>query len=130
MQKLIFSILVLTTMLSSCSESFKLIDPAEFNQKIATRTDIKTSEELIKLYYNYPQDEAEPKLTITSRKISKVLISATLTHDYQEDDSQRATKIIMTASLENKKWFVEEIKTNWKCWEGRGHTNWGTEFCN
>jgi len=30
----------------------------------------------------------------------------------------------------NEKWFVGEIKINRKCWEGRGHTNWGTECCN
>ena len=29
-----------------------------------------------------------------------------------------------------KKWIVKEIKTNRKCWDGRGHTNWSSEWCN
>ena len=67
---------------------------------------------------------------IESKKIGEGLIEITLIHDGQEDDSQRATKIVMKAELIGQKWTVHEIKTNRKCWDGRGHTDWGTGWCN
>jgi PBP1b-binding outer membrane lipoprotein LpoB len=128
--KRIFELLILIIILTSCSESFDIKDPAEFNKKIEKRTDIETAEQLIEIYYNYPPNEGTPKLDIKSRELDNGLIEVTLIHDGQEDDSQRATKIVMTAELNNKKWIVHQIKTNRKCWDGRGHTNWGTEWCN
>ncbi|MAX79875.1 MAG: hypothetical protein CL843_06845 [Crocinitomicaceae bacterium] len=124
-----FSILTIIC-LTSCSEKFKLIDPTEFNKKIETRTDIATAKQLIKIYYNYPLNEGTPKLEIESKELGNGLIEVTLIHDGQEDDSQRAIKIVMTGELIGQKWTVHEIKTNRKCWDGRGHTNWGTEWCN
>ena len=116
--------------LTSCSENFDIKDPSEFNKKIEERTDIKTPEQLIKTYYNYPTNEGTPKLEIDSNDLGNGVIEVTLIHDGQEDDSQRATKIVMTAELVGNKWIVHEIKTNRKCWDGRGHTNWDTEWCN
>jgi len=128
--KRIFELLILIIILTSCSESFDIKDPTEFNKKIEKRTDIETAEQLIEIYYNYPPNEGTPKLDIKSRELDNGLIEVTLIHDGQEDDSQRATKIVMTAELDDKKWIVHQIKTNRKCWDGRGHTNWGTEWCN
>jgi len=125
-----FVILTSIIILISCAENFDILDSAEFNKKIETRTDIVTAEQLIKIYYNYPPNEGTPKLEIKSKKLSNGLIEVTLIHDGQEDDSQRATKIVMTTELTGKKWIVHEIKTNRKCWDGRGHANWGTEWCN
>ena len=57
----------------SCAESFKQIPPDKFNDTIAKRKDIKTSDELIKAYYQYRQYysevQAQPRLNITSRKL-------------------------------------------------------------
>ena len=128
--KRLFQILFSLFILISCSENFDSIDPAEFNKKIENRTNIKTSQELILLFYNYPKNEGTPKLEFHLKKTDKGLVEIMLIHDEQEDDSQRATKIIMIAELKNKKWLVKEIKTNRKCWKGRGHTNWDTERCN
>ena len=128
--KQIFGLLISIIFLTSCSENFDIKDPAEFNKQIEKRTDIATAKELIEIYYNYPANEGTPKLEIESKELGKGLIEVTLIHDGQEDDSQRATKIVMTAKLTGKKWTVHEIKTNRKCWDGRGHTEWGTEWCN
>ena len=124
------STIFLLLLLTSCSENFDSINPTEFNQRISKRTDIKTAKELIEIYYDYPKNEGVPKLTFKNKIINEELIEITLIHDYQEDDSERAIKIIMTAELKNKKWSVKEIKKNRKCWDGRGHTNWGIELCN
>ncbi|MBB3697626.1 hypothetical protein KMW28_05530 [Flammeovirga yaeyamensis] len=128
--KRIFRLLISIIFLTSCSENFNIKNPAEFNKNIETRTDIATAKQLIEIYYNYPHNEGKPKLEIVSKELGKGLTEVTLIHDGQEDDSQRATKIVMTAELTGKKWTVHEIKTNRKCWEGRGHTDWGTEWCN
>ncbi len=128
--KRIFGLLISIIILISCSESFDVKTPTEFNNKIETRTDITTAEQLIKLYYNYPPNDGTPKFEIESKDLGAGIIEVTLIHDGQEDDSQRATKIVMKAELTDEKWTVHEIKTNRKCWDGRGHTDWGTEWCN
>ncbi|MDP8098248.1 hypothetical protein [Pasteurella atlantica] len=129
--KQLITVLLLATLLTACSENekFETKNPAEFNQKIEKRTDIETSEKLIEIYYNYPPNEAIPKLDIKSKDVGNGLTEVTLIHDMLEDDSQRATKIVMIVKHNDKKWVAQQIKTNWKCWEGRGHTNWGTEWC-
>jgi len=128
--KRIFGLIISIIILTSCSESFDIKDPAEFNKKIEIRTDIATAEQLIEIYYNYPSNEGKPKLEIESKDLGNGLIEVTLIHDGQESDSQRATKIVMKAKLTDEKWTVHEIKTNRKCYDGRGHTDWGIEWCN
>ncbi|HYV94689.1 MAG TPA: hypothetical protein VE978_23140 [Chitinophagales bacterium] len=122
-------VLVLLMSLTSCSESFQTLDPKNFNEKIAGRTDIKTSEELITLFYDWPDSEEKPKLTIKTDKLEGNSYEITLIHEELEDDSQSGEKIVMKAKLNGRTWIVTEIKKNWKCWSGRGQTNWGTELC-
>ncbi len=55
--KLILGLLISIIITTSCSESFDIKEPAEFNKKIETRTDIETAEQLIEIYYNYPLNE-------------------------------------------------------------------------
>lgn len=116
--------------LFSCNEKFKTIDPSGFNSQIEERNDIKSPEELITIYYNYPKNEGDPDLKISSKARANNTWEIVLIHDRLQDDSQRAIKIIMLAKRTNNIWEVEEIKKNWKCWDGRGHTDWGIEFCN
>lgn len=127
--KHVFEIIVLSILFTACSESFQVIDPTAFNTEIADRTDIETGEELIQFYYNYSPDEATPILEIKKRNLDDKSVEITLIHDQLEDDSQRAIKIIMTAALTDKTWFVSALKTNWKCRDGRGHTDWSSELC-
>ncbi len=128
--KQILVLLISILILYSCSENFDIKDPTEFNKMIEIRTDIETSKQLIEIYYNYPSNEGTPKLEIKNKELANGLTEITLVHDRQEDDAQRAIKIIMIAKLEGEKWIVHHIKTNRKCYEGRGHTDWGTEWCN
>ncbi len=128
--KRIVTIWLLTILITSCQEDFQRIDPSEFNNAIAMRSDISSAKQLVEIYYDYPKNEGTPNLTIEEKKLSDENIEVTLIHDGLEDDSQRAIKIVLTAQLKNNKWTVLEIKKNHKCWEGRGHTSWGTEWCN
>lgn len=128
--KSIFGLLLSISILASCTEDFDVKDPDQFNKKIEKRTDIVTVEQLIKIYYNYPTNEGTPKLEIESKELDNGLMEVTLIHDGQKDDSQRATKIVMIAERIGQKWTIHKIKTNRKCWDGRGHTDWGTDWCN
>ena len=114
----------------SCGESYKNIDTEKINKEISSNTEIKTPEQLILFYYNYPKSESKPELKITKRKIDNQVYEITLIHDHQADDSQRSEKIVMTAKKSVEKWKVEKILRNWKCQDGRGHTDWGTDLCN
>lgn len=116
--------------LTSCTEKFKTIDPTDFNGTIRNRADIKSAEQLIRVFYNYPESEGTPQLEIEKHELKDNKIEVTLIHDQQQDDSQKATKIILTAEQNGDTWTVLEIKENWKCYDGRGHTNWGIEYCN
>jgi hypothetical protein len=100
------------------------------NKDIAGNTNIKIPEELITFYYNYPSSESKPNLKIEKKEIEKNVFEITLIHDNQQDDSQKAEKIIMIVEKLVNKWHVKKIRRNWKCYNGRGHTDWGTEVCN
>ncbi|MEM7298861.1 MAG: hypothetical protein AAF391_11415 [Bacteroidota bacterium] len=124
-----FAVLPLIIFLSACTERFEIIDPAKFNRKLESRTDIETAEQLIEVYYNYSPNEGIPDIEIVSKTSDSGWVEVTLIHDRQPDDAQRAIKIVMTATLVGERWFVQQIKMNRKCYKGRGHTNWGTEWC-
>lgn len=110
-------------------EEYKKIDPSTFNQEIALRTDLNEPEDLIYAYYQ-PETEGKAKVELTVEEIAESEYRITLIHDGLLDDSQRAVKYIMEAERIDSSWLVSSIKTNWKCWEGRGHEDWGIEYCN
>ncbi|MCL2689613.1 MAG: hypothetical protein FWE57_07190 [Chitinispirillia bacterium] len=117
----------------SCShtESFWPIDVKEFNEKIAGRTDIKTSEELIWLYDEYPQSqEGFRKRSVQTVAVNHEEYKITLIQEGLADDSMFGVKIVMTAKQTGTVWAVTEIKENWRCRKGRGQRNWGIEKCN
>lgn len=97
-----FHILSLFLLLNSCSDTHDLIDPTSFNEKIESRTDITTAEQLIEIYYDYPPTEGIPLLAIKSKELSNGQHEVCLIHDGHQDDALRATKIVMTAELTNK----------------------------
>ena len=130
MKTTLFLILALAFALTSCTEEFKTYDPSKFNAQLQERVDIETPEELITVYYNYPESEGVPNLEISSKELRTNHYEIMLIHDKLQDDSQRAIKIVMQANKNGEHWVVDEIKKNWKCWDGRGHINWGIEFCN
>jgi hypothetical protein len=129
MKKLI-SVIPALLSLTACSESFERVDTTAFNRQIASRTDIKTPEQLIELYYAYPANEGKPGLSVQTRRLDDNRYETTLIHERLQDDSKAGVKIVMTAQTNGPAWLVTEIKRNWKCWQGRGHTGWGTGKCN
>lgn len=127
---LLFYPIIVSTFISSCSESFKNIDTQSFNEKISGRVDIETPEELMIIYYDYPEVEESPKFSVQFKELKADKYEITLIHEGIEDDSQSAIKVVMLAEKTGQTWVVLKIEKNRKCWDGRGHTTWGTGLCN
>lgn len=87
-------LLFLLLFLVSCSVT---IDSTEFNSQIASRTDINSPEELIKLYYGPYEVEGNSKLTITTKNSDHNKFEITLIHNGIGDDSVSDIRIVMTA---------------------------------
>ncbi|WP_439695089.1 hypothetical protein ACFGVS_18480 [Mucilaginibacter sp. AW1-7] len=122
--------LFLLILFGSCAESFKQIPPDKFNDTIAKRKDIKTSDELIKAYYQYRQyyseTDARPRLNITSRKLDSGDYEITAIDTITNDDALAAEKIVMIATRKAETWKTLDIKYNWKARDGYGSSEWGT----
>lgn len=112
-----------------CSEDYVSIDPSGFNKKIESHRDIKSPEVLIKLYYNYPVNEPQPMISVTTEQLSNVNYIITLITDKLPDDSQSSEKIVMWVSRIGEFWKVNEIRKSWRCYKNRGHQDWGTGPC-
>lgn len=123
-------LLLMLILLSSCAESFKQIPPDKFNDTIAKRKDIKTSDELIKAYYQYRQyyseTDARPRLNITSRKLDSGDYEITAIDTITNDDALAAEKIVMIATRKAETWKAIDIKYNWKARDRYGSSEWGT----
>lgn len=52
-----------------------------------------------------------------------------LTIDGVNDDSVKSIKVVMTVKALNDILVVKQIKTSYRCWEGRGHQNWSAYPC-
>lgn len=52
-----------------------------------------------------------------------------LTVDGLQDDSVRSIKVLMRVKAENNTLTVEQIKESYRCYEGRGHTEWSAYSC-
>ncbi len=118
--------LFLLLFLTSCSDS---IDSTEFNAQIASRTDINSPEDLMRLYYGSYELEGNSKLTISTKTSGENQFEITLIHNGLADDSVSDMRIIMKATKTNQTWTVLSIRESWKCREGRGHSYWGATKC-
>ena len=103
---------------------------AEFNAELVDDSSIQTSEDLIRHYYGDVEIENPANLTVNTQQVGKDINRITLIHDKLMDDSMQAIKIIMIAKKTNNDWQVLDIQKVWKCWDGRGHTEFSTELCN
>jgi hypothetical protein len=116
--------------LVACNEDFVSLDVTEFNQKISTDTNIRTAVDLMKLYYPPPEStEGNQEYVVKSQLNSSGEYEVLLIHDGLLDDSVKANQFVMKARKENKIWTVISLKHRWKCYENRGHTEWGIENC-
>ncbi len=109
-------------------EKFKLLNVDEFNKKAAHLKDAKLKE-ILCANYSCDEEGEGVKREFIPKKISDTKEEITFISS-GGDDSVQAEKYIISFELKNSKWVATEIRYNWKCWEDRGHTNWGIELCN
>lgn len=118
--------------INTTNEKFKTIDSDKLNQLLKGKSEDLSAQDVMKLYYpsKVESGEGNERIEISEKKLENGNTSVTLIHDNLRDDSQRGEKYIMELKRANNKWAVISIKKNWKCWNGRGHTDWGIEMCN
>jgi hypothetical protein len=120
---------IILFLVSSCSKSFKTVDPKRFNEIIANRTDIKTAGDLMALYADSNGIGATNIASVKTDDLGSNEYEITLIREKIDDDSQAAEKIVLIALLSGQTWKIIEIRKSWKCWDDRGHTNWGKDAC-
>lgn len=113
----------------SCKESFNQINFNQINKRISKDSTINNPTEIMKIFYNPPQFEENSHVLVKTDTLNKVMYRVTLIETGADDDSEAETKVIMTVEKSGKYWQINELKLNWKCHDGRGHTSWGTSIC-
>ena len=114
----------------SCGEDV-IEEPEEpINKVLQSRKDIKSAKEVMLVYYEFMWPGTDNDFTIEEEKLPRDRTKVTLIRDNIKDDSMKGEKIMMLVKHDGEKWKVITIERNWKCYKGRGHTEWGTEPCN
>lgn len=113
------------------NEEFKKVNADEFNQLLSKKEGDLSAKEVMKLFYpnEVETEEGNEQITTSEKTAENGNTIVTLIHENQLDDSLNGMKYIMELQKSNDKWIVVSIKKNWKCWNGRGHTDWGIELC-
>ena len=112
-------------------ENFKYLTIGFFNRHLSSTTEKLSGKEVMRLFLPREEESGEGNQTETIReeilKNGNTLV--TLIHDNLMDDSMKAEQYLMELKKIDGTWHVVYVKTNWKCREGRGHTDWGIELC-
>lgn len=113
-------------------EKFQEINFNYLNKILSQKTEKLSVRQIMNIYYpiNIDNEEGNQIITIQERNLDNGTIEVELIHDNQLDDSIKAVKHLMILNNEGGNWEVISLKKNWKCWDGRGHTNWNIELCN
>jgi len=116
---------------ATSTEAFIEIAVKEFNQDLAQIEVVMSATDVMKLYYplEVESQEGNEKITIQDEVLENGHTLVTLIHDNFLDDSLKGEKYVMELQEEYGRWTVISLKKNWKCWAGRGHTDWGIELC-
>ncbi len=116
---------------NTLNKEYKQLSTDKINRLLTKSKRELTASEVMRLYYPYEVEghEGNEKIEILEEIIDNSHTIITLIHDNFLDDSVRGEKYRMELKKINSQWIVISIKKNWKCWDGRGHTDWGIERC-
>ena len=114
------------------NEEFQDLSIGFFNRHLSTLTDEISAKEVMRLFK--PKEESENNEgneieTIVAETSKNGNTLVTLIQDNLMDDSLKGEKYIMELERMDGSWNVVYVKKNWKCRDGRGHTDWGIELC-
>lgn len=125
-RKPLWLFLSLLVFLTSCKEKYQNIDPARFNKKLSADPHIKNATQLV-LAYNARMTffamVGDVGLDTALIDDGKVRITAII--NTKEDEVKAAEKYVFIAQHQGLFWKVSEIRYNWRCKDGQGHTGWG-----
>ena len=112
-------------------EEFEIINTDKLTRTLTETNKNLSALEVMKLYYPVQVEKGEGNELI---EISEIVAEngntiVTLIHDNLLDDSVKAKKYLMELKKTKNQWVIISLKKNWKCREGRGHTEWGIEYC-
>ena len=105
-------------------------DPEDINHQLSAHAGALTPEEVMKMYYPHETEQDKEVITISKQELEDASVKVTLVDDNMADDAQKTIKIEMTLMPVGSAWKVLKIQKQWKCYEGRGHTDWGIQSCN
>ncbi|MBE2216955.1 MAG: hypothetical protein IAE90_02050 [Ignavibacteria bacterium] len=114
---------------AGCDDESIPEDVSLFNKKIEYNRDIKTAKELMDLYYNRSPEEPTRNLSIVEEPLTPGRFRVTLINSKLADDSREAERLVMICKFDGTKWKVVTVERSWRCYKGRGHTDWGIEPC-
>ena len=114
------------------NEEFKEINSDDLNQLLTEKGEDLSAKEVMKLFYpnKVETEEGNEKIELSEKLSDNGNVVVILIHDNLLDDSVKGEKYIMELTRNDNRWTVLSLKKNWKCWEDRGHTDWGIELCN
>ena len=115
--------------ISSCSEEAVKIDVLEFNKTLEKANELKTAKDVMRLYFDSLPGEKDTNFSVTEEQLSGGNYRITLIRTKLKDDSAEGEKYVMVAELTGSTWKVISLEKNWRCYKGRGHTDWGIDPC-
>ena len=115
--------------ISSCSEEAVKIDVSEFNKTLEKAKELKTAKDVMRLYFDSLPGEKDTNFSVTEEQLSGGNYRITLIRTKLKDDSAEGEKYVMVAELTGSTWKVISLEKNWRCYKGRGHTDWGIDPC-
>ncbi len=116
---------------ASTDGNFKMLDATSFNKQLAKESKKLTATEVMRLYYpdEIESEEGNQIITLSEKVLKNGHTKVSLIHDNWLDDSTRGKQLVMELKKQKGHWLVLSLKENWRCWEGRGPTEWGIELC-
>lgn len=120
-----------TIQIIAANEKFEIINADELNKMLVKESENLTAQEVMRLYYpkKVEAGEGNEKIEILENVLDNGNTIVILIHDNLLDDSVKGEKHLIELEKTNDKWKAVSIKKNWKCWNDRGHTDWGTGLC-
>lgn len=113
-------------------DNFIFLTVGYFNIHLESSEEELTAKEVMLLFE--PQEGEEGSSGNETETIQEEILPngntlVTLVRDNFMDDSVKGEQHIMELEKIDGKWNVLYAKKNWKCYKGRGHTDWGIELC-
>lgn len=104
-------------------------DATDLNHEISAHGKALIPEEIVKMYYPHQAASTKETISINKEKMEDGNTKITLIDDNMVSETQKTTKIELILQPVGKAWKVVKIQKQWKCYEGKGHTDWGIQTC-